>query len=77
MEKLKSIIVKIFKVAQSEITDEMSPATIPDWDSVNYLVFIAEVEKEFNLTFTIDEVFNFKNLGDIKAAMRSRGVLGL
>ena len=42
---------------------------------MNYLIFIAEVEKEFNLTFTMDEVFNFKNLGDIKAAMRSRGIL--
>jgi len=59
----------------SDITDEMSPATIPGWDSMNYLIFIAEVEKEFNLTFTMDEVFNFKNLGDIKAAMRSRGIL--
>lgn len=77
MEKLKQILIKIFKVDRGDIQDSMSPETIPGWDSLNYLMFISEVEKEFNITFTMDEVLNSRSLGDIKAAMRSKGVQDL
>ena len=74
MDKLNSIIEKIFKISPSDITDQMSPQTIPSWDSLNYLTFISEVEKEFKISFSMDEVLNSKNLGDIKQAMRAKGV---
>lgn len=74
MEELNQIIEKIFKVEVSAISDQMSPEDIPTWDSMNYLMFISEVEKKFQITFTMDEVLNSKNLGDIKAAIKNKGV---
>lgn len=74
MEKLAPIIQKIFKVSREEINDEMSPDTIPDWDSMNYLIFISELEKEFGVQFTIDETMEAKNLGDIKRHLVNKGV---
>ena len=74
MEKINSIIQKIFKIKPEEITDQMSPDTIPDWDSMNYLLFISELEKEFNIQFTVDETMEAKNLGDIKKYLRNKGV---
>ena len=76
MDKLNSIIQKIFKVKPEEITDQMSPDTIPDWDSMNYLLFISELEKEFNVQFTVDETMEAKNLGDIKKYLSNKGVGG-
>jgi len=74
MEKLTSIIQKIFKVPAGEINDEMSPSTIPDWDSMNYLIFISELEKEFGIQFTVDETLEAKNLGDIKRYLANKGI---
>lgn len=74
MDKLELIIKKIFKIEALDINDELSPATIPTWDSMNYLIFISEIEKEFQITFTTDEILNVKNLGDIKVVMRNKGV---
>lgn len=74
MEKLAPIIQKIFKVSAAQINDEMSPGTIPDWDSMNYLIFISELEKEFGVQFTIDETLEAKNLGDIKRYLVNKGV---
>lgn len=73
VDKFNTIIEKIFKIPPSDINDQMSPQTIPSWDSLNYLTFISEVEKEFKISFSMDEVLNSKNLGDIKQAMRSKG----
>lgn len=74
MEKLNSIIQKIFKVKPEDINDKMSPDTIPDWDSMNYLLFISELEKEFDIQFTVDETMDAKNLGDIKRYLKNNGV---
>ncbi|HBT81307.1 hypothetical protein A2757_01375 [Candidatus Giovannonibacteria bacterium RIFCSPHIGHO2_01_FULL_48_47] len=74
MDKLIPIIQKIFKVSAQEINDEMSPSTIPDWDSMNYLIFISELEKEFKVQFTVDETMEAKNLGDIKRYLVNKGI---
>lgn len=75
MDKLNAIIQKIFKISKEEINDEISAKTISNWDSMNYLLFISEVEKEFVITFTMDEVLNAGQLGDIKNFMRQKGVI--
>ena len=74
MERLIEIIKNIFKVEREEINDQMSPQTIPNWDSFSYLQFISDVEKEFKISFSMDEVLNSKNLGDIKSAMRLKNI---
>lgn len=74
MEKLIAIIQNIFKAKPEEITDNMSPDTIPSWDSMNYLLFISEVEKAFNIQFSVDEVMEARTLGDIKKYMKEKRV---
>lgn len=66
MKTFNSIVSKTFSIPESEIRDELSSKDIPDWDSMNYLLFIAELEKEFAITFTMDEVMNVQTLGDLR-----------
>ncbi len=73
MDKLNSIVKKIFKVSDADINDAMSAETIPNWDSMSYLMFISELEKAFAISFGVDEVLNAKNLGDIKNYLRRNG----
>jgi len=75
MKKLTDIIQKIFGTSIESITDAMSPETIPNWDSMNYLLFISEIEKQFDINFTVDEVMEVRTLGDIKKYMREKGIL--
>ncbi len=66
MKTFNQIVSQSFKIKEEEITDNLSSKDIPDWDSMNYLLFIAELEKEFDVSFTMDEVLNAKNIGDIR-----------
>lgn len=72
MKTFNEIAEKILNIKQSEIRDELTPQDIPDWDSMNYLLFIAELEKQFQMTFTMDEVMNAKSLGDVRAIVNSK-----
>ena len=74
MEKLVEIIKKVFDAREEDINDQMSPDTISNWDSMNYLLFISEVEKEFDIQFSVDEVMEARTLGDIKIYMRAKGI---
>ena len=74
MNRLQNILEKIFEIPGNTITDDLSPETVPAWDSFNGLLLVSELEREFGVTFTMQEVVNVKNVGDIKKALSSHGV---
>ncbi len=74
MEKFNLIVSNIFKLKPEEISDEMTSKDVPEWDSMNYLFLIAELEKEYKVSFTMDEVMNAQCLGDIHKIVNDRKI---
>jgi len=74
MKDFNALVTEHFKIAPKDITDTLSPQDVPEWDSMNYLLFIADVEKAYNVSFSMDEVLEAKTLGDIKNALRAKSV---
>ena len=73
-EKLYKIIAKILDVPISEINDESSPETIENWDSFNSLVLADELESEFNVSFSLEEIIDSTNVSAIKKHLENHGV---
>lgn len=74
MSKLESILGKILNINPLDINDATSPQNTPAWDSMNGLLMITELEKEYNLRFTMDEVLGVKNVEDIKRVLTKHNV---
>lgn len=74
MEPLKRLLSRILKVLESEIHDDSSPDTISTWDSFNALMIVSEIERNFNVKFTLQEVMAVKNVLDIKKTLKRHGV---
>lgn len=72
MKTFNQIVSSTFSIPEDSISDTMSSKDIADWDSMNYLMFIAELESEFSVSFTMDEVMNAQTLGDIRQILESR-----
>jgi acyl carrier protein len=72
MRTFNQIVSTIFSVEEATIVDTMSSKDIADWDSMNYLLFISELENEFKISFSMDEVMNAKTLGDIRRIVLDR-----
>lgn len=66
MKTFNQIVEELFSIKEEDIKDELSSKDIPDWDSMNYLLFIAELEKEFSMSFSMNEVMNAQTLGDLR-----------
>jgi acyl carrier protein len=73
-KKLYQIIGKILDVPASEINDESSPETIENWDSFNSLMLADELESEFNISFTLEEIIDSANVTAIKKHLKNHGV---
>ena len=74
VEKLYEIIAKIMDVPASEINDESSPETIESWDSFNSLLLADELESEFNISFSLEEIIDSPNVAAIIKHLKNHGV---
>ena len=74
MDKLKAILSKILGMEADSITDKTSPDNVESWDSFNGLMLVSELEKEFNVKFTMEEVVSVKNVRDIKESLKKHGI---
>ena len=61
-------------VPESEINDQTSPENIESWDSFHGLVLVDELENNFNVKFTIEEVSDVQNVGDIKRHIKNHNI---
>lgn len=74
MKRLKAILSNILDIDEDSITDEMTPDDVETWDSFNGLMLVSELESNFNVKFTMDEVTSVKCVGDIKNSLIKHGI---
>ncbi len=74
MKDFNALVVEHFKLAPTDALDGLNAKDIPEWDSMNYLLFIADLEKEYRISFTMDEMLGAQTLGDIKKILRTKSI---
>lgn len=65
LEKVTEILLDIFEDENIVITYSTIASDVRDWDSLAHLQIIATIEKEFNIRFSLGEINNFANVGDL------------
>ena len=73
-EKLIQIVSEVFNIEKNKIDENTSPETLEQWDSFNFYVLLNEIEKEFNIKFSLEETLEIKNVGDFKKQLEKHGV---
>ena len=69
---LFEIISRVMNVPIEKISDSSGPDTIPDWDSFNMFVLLDEIEKEFDVKFSLEETLEMKTVGDFRRKLEAR-----
>ena len=63
---LFEIISRVMNIPIEKISDSSGPDSIPEWDSFNMFVLLAEIEKEFVVNFSLEETLEIKTVGDFR-----------
>ena len=65
LKELNKIFIEVFEDDSIVLADNTTTSDIDAWDSLNHIQMITAVEKKFKLRFKLNELLNFKNVGDL------------
>ena len=63
---LFEVVSRVMNIPIEKISDSSGPDSIPDWDSFNMFVLLDEIEKEFDVKFSLEETLEIKTVGDFR-----------
>lgn len=64
-DRVLLIVSRVMKVPVSDLNDESCSMNVPTWDSLTHMLLIVTLEQEFQIRFTMQDVVNMKNLGEL------------
>ena len=70
--KLSDIFRVLFNRPDLELTDDLTAKDVPGWDSFNHVNLIINIEEEFGVRFSNDEVGGMQNVGNLKKLLASK-----
>jgi acyl carrier protein len=73
-KKLKELLAKIFSVDASTITDNTTPDTLEDWDSLRHMNLVVALEEEFGVELSDDQVVEILSYQLIKIVLQEHGI---
>ncbi len=64
LTSLQPIFREIFKNKKLILKKDLSAENVKNWDSLNHLTLIVEIEKKYRCNFTVKEISELNNVGD-------------
>lgn len=74
-ERIRTTVAAVLAVPPETLSDVSSPATVKSWDSLNHLNLMLALESEFDVTFSLEDMVQMRDLRNIKATLLKYGVL--
>jgi len=71
-EELTQVFRSVFDNPDIQIKEITTADDIVGWDSFSHMNLISAVEMHFNIEFSQDEAFGFKNVGELIESIRHK-----
>jgi acyl carrier protein len=72
LKELNKIFIKVFEDDSIQLNENTTTDDIEAWDSLNHIQMITAVEKHYKIRFNLNELLNFKNVGDLCRSIREK-----
>lgn len=71
-DRLNEVFQDVFDDDSITVNEHTTAADIEDWDSLSHITLISSVEDEFRMKFSMKEVVEMKNVGEMAAIVAAR-----
>ncbi len=71
-DRLNEVFQDVFDDDSITVNDRTTAADIEDWDSLSHITLVSAVEDEFRMKFSMKEVVEMKNVGEMAAIIAAR-----
>ena len=65
IKQVNKIFIDIFEDKSIVLNEHTTTSDIEAWDSLNHIQMITAVEKHYKIRFELNDLLNFKNVGDL------------
>ena len=72
MKRLNEVFAEVMENPDIQISKNTSSADVPEWDSLNHIMLVVEIEKAFDIHFVSGEVNGFRNVGEMAESIRKK-----
>lgn len=69
---MQSVFRSVLNEPDLELTDDLSAAEVPGWDSLAHLGLMLNLEAEFDVTFSDVELFQLDNVGRLHRVIEAK-----
>ena len=73
--KVEHIMADVLKIAETDITDNLTIDDLEIWDSLKHMDLVVSIEQAFKIELTLDEIVIMTSVVAIKRVLNDRGVL--
>ncbi len=70
--RLEKIVRELFSLTAERIDENWTSDDIPEWDSVNHLNLVLEIEKEFGVKLEIEDMLTVEKIGDLSRVLEKK-----
>lgn len=71
-ESLKAIFTDTLGHNSFELEDDTTAKDVDGWDSVTHMMLINEIEKKYNIKFSLMDLMNLENIGSLIKAIKNK-----
>ena len=72
LDTFNDLIKKTFDI--EEITDDLSPDSVEQWDSITHMDLCAKIEEIFDISLDVEDIAEMETIGQIKEILRKYNV---
>jgi len=63
--KVKKIMAEVFVCNEEDINIDTNKDDLDNWDSLQHLIFVSQLESELGLKFTPEEIYEMNGFAEI------------
>ncbi|MFY0714342.1 acyl carrier protein [Seonamhaeicola sp. NFXS20] len=72
LNELTLLFQEVLENEDINLTEETNAHDIDEWDSINHIYLVVEIEKKFNIKFSSSQILEWKNVGDIITSIKEK-----
>lgn len=72
IKEVNKIFIDIFEDESIILNEHTTTSDIEAWDSLNHIQMITAVEKHYKIRFELNDLLNFKNVGDLCSGIQGK-----
>lgn len=72
--ELQEILASVFGMKNEQFTDLQTILELDDFDSMNHMVFISQLEEAYKIELSGDDIMMMNTIGGIKKILLEKGV---